>query len=312
MPSSTYVDGALCDTLPIVQRSPGFHRILFAVNGSEHSEATVPIVAAIAHKSHADVLVSHVWNPNDVRLGHDDLLSCRRNEETCVDAVVERLSAAGVSAAGESVGKTNESVAAFIVSRAASYHADLIAIGNRGLSELHSFLVGSRTQQVLARATSPVLAVRHAKYGGGRGIGRIVLALDGSTDCSNAVRACVEIAPPASAQVAVIDFGKRNGRWLSAVSARLAKHGMTPTWRHARNDFHATDEIVAAASDFRADLLVIGPTPRRGRTLLARDVMTRLLQSCPCPLLVAPAAELAKSRRVLPAGPDSCGRQETN
>jgi nucleotide-binding universal stress UspA family protein len=186
-------------------------------------------------------------------------------------------------------------------------------MGNRGLSELHSFLIGSRTQQVLARATSPVLAVRRAKYRGGRGIGRIVLALDGSsTDSANSVRACVDLARPASAQVAIVEFGRRNHRRLSAVSDRLAKHGITATWRHARNDFHAADEIVAAASDFRADLLVIGPTPRRGRALLAPDVMTRLLQSCPCPLMVAPAAELSKSRRTLPADPDSGGRQETS
>jgi nucleotide-binding universal stress UspA family protein len=310
MPSSTYAHGVPCDTLPIVPRTPGFHRILFAVNGSEHSAATVPIVAAIANKSHAEVLVSHVWNAGDVRLGHDDDLSGRRNDETYVHAVVERLSKAGVSAVGESVETTNESVAAFIVSRADSFHADLIAMGNRGLSELHTFLIGSRTQQVLARATGPVLAVRHARHRGGRGIGRIVLALDSSADCGSAVRACVEIARSASVQVEVIDFGKRNGRWLSAVSARLAKHGITPTWRHARNAFHAADEIVAAASDFRADLVVIGLTRRRVGTPLAPEVMTRLLHSCPCPLLVAPAEEPATDRRTPTAAQVSGVRME--
>jgi nucleotide-binding universal stress UspA family protein len=301
MPSSTYVDRALCDTLPIVQQTLGFHRILFAANGSEHSAAAVPMVAAIARKSQAEVLVSHVWNPDDVRLGHDDELSRRRNNEMYVNAVVERLSAAGVSAVGESVATTNESVAAFIVSRADSFDADLIAMGNRGLGELHSFLIGSRTQQVLARATTPVLAVRRAKSRGRRGIVRVVLALDSSSDTAKAVQACVDIAQPASAQVEVIDFGKRNDRRLNAVFDRLARHRITPTWRHARNDFHAADEIVTAASDFRADLLVIGSTHLRVRTL-APSVMTRLLQSCPCPVLVAPAEGPTKSHRTSDSG----------
>ena len=281
-----------------MQRTPGFHRILFAVNGSEHSAATVPIVAAIANKSHAEVLVSHVWNRGDDRLGHDDDPSRRRNDETRVNAVVEQLSKSGVWVVGESVETTDESVAAFIVSRANSFHADLIAMGNRGLSELHTFLIGSRTQQVLARATGPVLAVRHARRRGGRGICRIVLALDSSSDPAGAVRACVEIARAASAYVEVIDFGPRNDRRLSAVAGRMAKHGITPAWRHARSAFHAADEIVAAVLDFRADLLVIGPTHRRVRTPLATDVITRLLQLCPCPLLVAPAASAVSGLRL--------------
>jgi nucleotide-binding universal stress UspA family protein len=294
-----------------VHKGSGFRRILFAVNGSEHSAATVPVLAAIASRSHAEVLVSHVWNPDDMRLGHDDELSRRRNQETHISAVVARLSAAGVSAVGDSLGTTNESVAAFIVSRADSLHADLIAMGNRGLGELHSFLIGSRTQQVLARATCPVLAVRHTKHRGGRGIGRVVIALDGSGDSAGAVRACVDIAQRASAQVEAIAFGKWNDRRLSAVSDRLAKHGISPTWRHARNGFHAAEEIVAAARDFRADLLVIGPTHARTRTLLTPDIIGRLLQSCPCPLLVIPTEARTKSHGTGPAAPGPGVRRVT-
>jgi hypothetical protein len=50
--------------------------------------------------------------------------------------------------------------------------------------------------------------------------------------------------------------------------------------------------------------VVIGPTHHRIRTRLAPEVMTRLLQSCPCPLLVAPAREAAKVDPKLPPALD--------
>jgi nucleotide-binding universal stress UspA family protein len=294
----------------IVLRTPGFHRILFAVNGSEHSAATVPLVTAIAAKSHAEVLVLHVSNPDDVRLEHDDDLSRRRNDEIHINTIVNRLSAAAISATGESPMATDDSVAAVIANRAGSFNADLIAMGNRGLSELHTFLIGSRTQQVLARATTPVLAVRNAKHRPGRGIDRVVLALDGSVDPAYAVQACVDIAQPASAELDVIDFGKRNDRRLSQAIEELAQHGITPRWRHARGDRHPADEILALVSDSRADLLIIGPTAAPIRGGLGPEVMTRLLQSCPCPLLVAPTGKPAKATGRASSGSEFNGAPE--
>jgi nucleotide-binding universal stress UspA family protein len=274
-----------------VSHRPGFHRILFAVNGSPYSAAAVPVVAAIAGKSPSEVLVVHVWSPDDIQLEDDDELSRRRNDGSDVSAVVGRLRAAGAAAAGESTGATSESIAAFIARRADTFDADLIALGNRGLSELHSFLIGSRTQQVLLQATRPVLAVRNVKPGLRGGIRRVVLVLDGSGDDESIVQAGVDIAQPAAAWVEVIDFGNRNDRWIGAVDNHLAKHGVGHTWRRVRDGGHAVDEILAAVQNTRTDLLVIGATQSRPRSRLAPGLTARLLQSCPCPLLVAPARE---------------------
>jgi nucleotide-binding universal stress UspA family protein len=295
------------DILHIVLRRPGFHRILLAVNGSQHSAAAVPVVAAIASKSHGEVLVVHVLSPDDTVLEHDDELSRRRNDDPDVSAVVERLRAAGVAATGESYGATSESVAAFIGGRADTFDADLIALGNRGLSELHTFLIGSRTQQVLVQATRPVLAVRNVKPGLRSGIRRVVLVLDGSGDDESIVQAGIDIAQPAAAGVEVMDFGNRNDRWIGAVDNHLAKHGVSHTWRHVRDGGNAGHEILAAVQNTRTDFLVIGATQSRLRSRLAPGLTAKLLQSCPCPLLVAPARELSKIR-FTPLGAAASGR----
>ncbi|HXC80129.1 MAG TPA: universal stress protein [Candidatus Acidoferrum sp.] len=284
---------------------PGFHRILFAVNGSPYSAAAVPVVAAIAGKSQSEVLVVHVWSPDDIRL--EDELSRRRNDSPDVSAVVGRLHAAGVAAAGESSGATSESIAAFIVRRADTFDADLIALGNRGLSELHSFLIGSRTQQVLLQATRPVLAVRNVKPGLRGGIRRVVLVLDGSRDDESIVQAGIDIAQPAAAGVEVMDFGNRNAQWVGAVDNHLAKHGVSHTWRHLRDGSDAAGEILGAVHRTRADFVVIAATQSRLRSRLVPGLTAKLLQSCPCALLVAPAHELSKIRYT-PLGAAPSGR----
>jgi nucleotide-binding universal stress UspA family protein len=290
-----------------VSRRPGFRRILFAVNGSPHAAAAVPVVAAIAGKSHSEVLVVHVWSPDDAVLEHDDELSRGRNDDPDVSAVVARLHAAGVAAEGESKGATSESVAAFIRSRADTFDADLIVLGNRGLSELHTFLIGSRTQQVLIQATRPVLAVRNVTPSSRSEIRRVVLVLDGSGDDESIVQAGLDIAQPAAARIEVMDFGNRNSRWIGVLDNHLAKHGVSHTWRHVRDVRHAGDEILAAVQNTRTDFLVIGATQSRLRSRLAPGLTAKLLQSSPCPLLVAPSHELSKIRS-MPMGATASGR----
>jgi nucleotide-binding universal stress UspA family protein len=274
---------------------PGFNRILLAVNDSAHSAAAVGVVAAIAGKSNSAVLVLHAWNADDVLLEERRSLASALPEGNLVAGAVARLRALGLSASGESSDGTSKAVAAVIASRADSFDADLIALGNPGFSELHSFLVGSPTHQVLAQATRPVLAVRNVAPRRGNSIGRVVIALDGSDEYASVLEACVAVAEPASAEVEVIDYGNRNDPWQCAVW--LAKHGVTSTWRSAPSSNHAADEVLGAAQHPRADLLIIGATSPSISRPLPAYVMNRVLQSCPCPLLIVPARDLASSRR---------------
>jgi nucleotide-binding universal stress UspA family protein len=70
---------------------------------------------------------------------------------------------------------------------------------------------------------------------------------------------------------------------------RMADIGASGEVRAALID-RAADAIVAEATDWEADLIVLGP-PRRGEfmTRLFGSVTLRVLQSAPCPVLVASA-----------------------
>jgi nucleotide-binding universal stress UspA family protein len=72
---------------------------------------------------------------------------------------------------------------------------------------------------------------------------------------------------------------------------RMADLGASGEIRAALVD-RAADAIIAEASGWGADLIVLG-TPRRGElmTRLFGSVTLRVLQRSPCPVLVAPAAD---------------------
>jgi nucleotide-binding universal stress UspA family protein len=67
---------------------------------------------------------------------------------------------------------------------------------------------------------------------------------------------------------------------------------------HAALVDRAADAIVAEATGWDADLIVLG-APRRGelRTRLFGSVTLRVMQRAPCPVLVAPAARRGGRRR---------------
>jgi nucleotide-binding universal stress UspA family protein len=79
---------------------------------------------------------------------------------------------------------------------------------------------------------------------------------------------------------------------------RMADLGASGQVRGALID-RAADAIVAEASDWEADLIVLGP-PRRGEflTRLFGSVTLRVLQRAPCPVLVASATGKGGPHRV--------------
>ena len=70
---------------------------------------------------------------------------------------------------------------------AASRHASLVVVGNRGLGGFTSLLVGSTGVELASHATCPVVIVRHAERPDGGNTGRVVVGVDGSHGAHEAV-----------------------------------------------------------------------------------------------------------------------------
>jgi nucleotide-binding universal stress UspA family protein len=219
--------------------------------------------------------------------------------------------------------------AEMIAMRARAMQADLVVVGNRGRGPITATVLGSVSAGVIDRASCPVLVARRPK------VGRIVLADDGSSGAATAaaflnewpifddaalqIVTVVDVGRPLSASddvpmvysagerlyLASLDEERRRARATVAARLRMLKprpHAAKTIVREG----DAADEILAAAREFAADLIVVGS---RGQTGLARffagSVARRVLMGATCSVLIARgSAQLVRDqdRAMMPLG----------
>lgn len=138
----------------LVVRRPRIDRLLIAVDGSPASRAVAPFLCTTGAFEHVPALVVSVsrnaepWPPNL------DLMAAR-----AATRAADQLGRCGLQARRELlVGEP----AATIVRCASDEHADLIALGSRGLSRMRRLLLGSVARNVTWSADGNVLIVRRA------------------------------------------------------------------------------------------------------------------------------------------------------
>ncbi len=201
--------------------------------------------------------------------------------------------------------------AEMIAARARAMEADLIIVGNRGRGPLATSVLGSVSAGVIDRAPCPVLVARRAE------VERIVLADDGSVGAATAaalvnewpifgeaalhVVTVVDVGRPLSAsdeapllysageRLYIESLDEERERARATNAARVRTLGPRPrAVKSSVREGDAAGEILAAARDFAADLIVVGS---RGQTGLARffagSIARRVLLGAKCSVLIA-------------------------
>ncbi len=136
-----------------------FHRILLAVDASEHSDRAESLAGELARALDGEILVFHVREKAAVRFGSFDV-NLDESEIDIADETAKWLKEAGISARPERHTAYHGHTAKMIVEGAQEYGADLIVMGSRGLSDLGGIFLGSVAHKVLHLATCPVLIAK--------------------------------------------------------------------------------------------------------------------------------------------------------
>lgn len=196
---------------------------------------------------------------------------------------------------------------------------DLVALGTKGLSGMKRFLLGSVSEWVLHDVLCSVLVVRGrprwAAATSSRGM-HVLLAMDGSSDSLNAVAFLKTLQLPNSSRLTILHVVEKPTA-LSTL-ARVSTHMDTTTFaedcsrtgRQAgaqlledtqRNlmqegfevetkltEGHAADEILKAAHNVQADLIVVGSKGVTGlrRLMMLGGVSHKVVQHARCSVLV--------------------------
>lgn len=247
---------------------------LLAVDGSEFGVGATRVAIALAAKSRLRLLALNVLTSG----GDEGLmgLDARAYEGAEARAVVRRIAdearRAGVDA--RPMTREGSSAADAIIASADETGAGVIVVGRRGRAGFARGSLGHTTARVVESATCPVLVAPRAAELWSR---TILLATDGS-GASEAATLCLSRWPAAVwAPIVVLSVEvpahSPERRAEAAEIVERAVASLRAAGREARGMVGrglAAEQILRAASETGADLMVLGSS---GRTALGRALM---------------------------------------
>jgi nucleotide-binding universal stress UspA family protein len=223
-----------------------YRRILVGTDGSDSADRAVAHAAWLAGAVGAELLVSHAFGgPDDPREGQHVGASVLRDACARIDSPPTPKPVLRQGDAADS-----------LIAVAQGEDADLIVVGNRGLSG-RRVLMGTVPAKVAGRSPCDVLVV-HTTDNREPGYTRVIIGTDGSTTANRAEA--------------------RGSSLADAV--------------HAETDvLHVTDEepaegLVQAAADRGADLIVIGNKGITGARRFLSSVPSRVARRASCHVLL--------------------------
>ena len=296
-------------------------RVLIAYDGSESANEACDLVAAIMWPPASELRVVTAYAPYLPGFLEPDELFDPATPETVFGAdreAAEARAKVGAERIGGPPATTTWAAvkgrpASVVLDEATAMSADLIAVGTRGLGPFTAALLGSVSAEIVDHATCPVLVVRRPS------IERVVLAEDGSAGArtaaavlvwpifarsrvrvvtvSEAVAHLIGAPGPGRVETALDDRRRMVEAGLAEVEAlahstadRLTAAGLTTEIDVRHGD--PAHEIIRAATDWEADLIVMGTRGRTGlKRLFLGSVARKVLQHAPCSVLIerAPA-----------------------
>ncbi len=300
-------------------------RILLAIDGSRSSIQARDLLASLSIQGGSSVTlltaydIPVAWFGEPLAADGAALAEAAEAVHREADATLARL-AAPLSGRDWAVERrvVRGRASSVIVEAAADLAADLIVLGSRGHGPIASMLLGSVSAEVVERASCSVLVAR------GSSASRLLVATDGSP-CAELIpdvlaswgafeglsATALSVAPVDSAAFEVMvrlytlgslslepdreELRERFERYASAMAARLSGNGI-PAQAEVRTG-DAAQDIIAAAAEHQADLIVTGARCLHGldRWLLGSVTRNVLLHSGVSVLIVRRSVSAAGS-----------------
>jgi nucleotide-binding universal stress UspA family protein len=292
-------------------------KILLAIDSSECSETVIKEVAARPWPAQSVVFVLTVIDLYALTSSVGYLEPFIKNETAAARALVqsaaERLSSEGI----ETVTQVVEGYpATSIVEQARSWDSDFVFVGSHGHGGIARFFLGSIAREVVRNAHCSVEIVRHVASEERTTGRRVLLATDGSAHSEAAVRSVAERPWPKGSEfkvvsvveqmIPVIDpwyaaggvieqmIVQRKKQSEEAVESSykiLSRAGLTATTYVTAGT--AKGCVIDEATEWNADLIVLGSHGRRGLTrVLLGSVSETVALNAPCSVEVIRSPDL--------------------
>jgi nucleotide-binding universal stress UspA family protein len=136
-----------------------YEKILVAIDESQAAERVLTAARELAALAHGQIWILHLREREPAKFG-TTASETTGEAQAEIDTAVQKLTAAGVSAAGTVRDAIFGYAAREIVAEAKEHDAGVIVMGSRGRGDLAGLLMGSTAHKVLHLTDRPVLIVR--------------------------------------------------------------------------------------------------------------------------------------------------------
>lgn len=277
-------------------------RILLAMDFTDAGSSAQNEASLLARTFGAELELAHA--APDTRPDDPDATAVARHIERMLERVAKDLEADGVRVGRPFRVTLGQPPATSLLACLAERPYDLAVLGAGAKTAADRVLLGSTAERVVREAPCPVWLTRpcrdHAE------VKRILCAVDGASPAPEPLLVAAALAKTFVAELCLLNvlpatdgpFGAR--RAAQEESARSAV-GFESTVR--RVDLHGVEhalverrgkaavEIVAAAEELDADLLVLGSGGRTGLARLVRgNTAEKVLRQVPCSMLTVPCS----------------------
>jgi nucleotide-binding universal stress UspA family protein len=268
-----------------VTQPAAFNRIAVSVGSAWELPVVERAARLLARRRRSQVLVIHVAiNPLAADIFPESTV--RRDIESPAEAqvlvedAVRGLRRAGVVASAMVANEPTVSTADQIIRASAIFHADLLVICSRGLTDFRGLIQGSVSHQLLSRATCPILCLPSGLLR--FDLRRIVVAWDGSPAALAALTVARRISLVHGASLTAVHV-ERDG----AEPERSRLPDRVSLARIDERPGGVADTLNEAAHARAADLVVMGSHGRGDLAAMVLGSVThRLLSISERPILV--------------------------
>lgn len=282
-----------------------FSSILVGTDFSPASDRALDYALSLARRYDARIILAHI-----ITAGTDTMLApeiAANTRETTFSAAQEEMGQFLVS--GKLRGVRHETVIEEgalwptleeLINR---YQADLVVVGTHRIAGLKKMFLGSAAEQIFRQAKCPVLTVGPAVEGAAPNEGEfkhILFATDFGTGAEREAAYAFSLAQEHEANVTLLHVVSRVEDYsepglamkTEAISHQLAELIPAGSELWCKPDIRMqigepVHEILQAARNIKADLLVIGARHKKGLAAghVLQTVAYRLAGAAPCPVL---------------------------
>lgn len=279
--------------------------ILVGTDFSPASDRALDYALSLARRYDARIILAHA-----ITVGADAMLApeiAANTRQTIFSAAQEQMGQVLVS--GILRGVRHETVIEegalwpTLEALITRYHVDLVVVGTHNLKGLKKMLLGSGAEQIFRQAKCPVLTVGPAAESGAPREGefkRILFATDFGAGAEREAAFAFSLAQEHEANVTLLHVVSRvedNSELGLALKNKAVSHELaelipagSEAWCKPEIRMRVgepVNEILKAAKDVKADLIVIGAKHKRGLGAghALRTVAYQLAGTAPCPVL---------------------------